>query len=63
MSVISVQLTRHKFKTVHLTAPEASETAFNVLDTLVSAAMKRLAQDVLQAKEPFPPPSTTKLQG
>jgi hypothetical protein len=48
MSVIPVQLTRHKFKTVHLTAREASETAFNVLDTLVSAAVKQLAQDVLQ---------------
>jgi len=48
VSVIPVQLTRHKFKTVHLTAREASETGFNVLDTLVSAAVKQLAQDVLQ---------------
>ena len=32
----------------HLTAREAAETAFNVLDTLVSAAVKQLAQDVLQ---------------
>ena len=48
VSVIPVQLTRHKFKTVHLTAREAAETALNVLDTLVSAAVKQLAQDVLQ---------------
>src|SRR5438067_9984086 len=48
VTVIPVQLNRHKFKTVHLTAREASETAFNVLDTLVSAAVKQLAQDVLQ---------------
>ena len=37
VSVIPVQLTRHKFKTVHLTARGAAETAFNVLDTLVSS--------------------------
>ncbi len=48
VSVIPVQLTKHKFKTVHLTAREASETAFNVLDSLVSSAVKQLAQDVLQ---------------
>ena len=48
VTVIPVQLTRHKFKTVHLTAREAAETGFNVLDTLVSAAVKQLAQDVLQ---------------
>ena len=48
VTVIPVQLTKHKFKTVHLTAREAAETAFNVLDTLVSAAVKQLAQDVLQ---------------
>jgi hypothetical protein len=48
VSVIPVVLNRHKFKTVYLTAREASETAFNVLDTLVSAAVKQLAQDVLQ---------------
>lgn len=48
VSVIPVQLTRHKFKTVHITAGEAAETAFNVLDALVSAAVKQLAQDVLQ---------------
>src|SRR5438105_5972915 len=48
VTVIPVQLNRHKFKTVHLTAREASDTAFNVLDTLVSTAVKQLAQDVLQ---------------
>jgi hypothetical protein len=48
VTVIPVQLDRHKFKTVHVTAREAAETAFNVLDTLVSAAVKQLAQDVLQ---------------
>lgn len=48
VTVISMQLTRHKFKTVHLTARESAETAFNVLDALVLAAAKQLAQDVLQ---------------
>jgi hypothetical protein len=48
VTVIPVQLNRHKFKTVHVTAREASETALNVLDTLVSSAVKQLAQDVLQ---------------
>jgi hypothetical protein len=48
VTVIPVQLDRHKFKTVHVTAREAVETGFNVLDTLVSAAVKQLAQDVLQ---------------
>ena len=48
VTVIPVSLNRHKFKTVHVTAREAAETAFNVLDTLVSAAVKQLAQDVLQ---------------
>jgi hypothetical protein len=48
VSVVPVQLTRHKFKTVHVTAREAAETALNVLDTLVAAAVKQLAQDVLQ---------------
>ena len=48
VSVIPVVLNRHKFKTVHVTAREAAETAFNVLDTLVSSAVKQLAQDVLQ---------------
>ena len=48
VSVIPVQLNKHKFKTVHVTAREASETALNVLETLVSSAVKQLAQDVLQ---------------
>ncbi len=48
VTVIPVQLNKHKFKTVHVTAREASETALNVLDTLVSSAVKQLAQDVLQ---------------
>ena len=48
VSVIPVQLNRHKFKTVHVTAREAAETALNVLETLVSSAVKQLAQDVLQ---------------
>jgi hypothetical protein len=48
VSVIPVQLNRHKFKTVHITAREASETALNVLEILVTSAVKQLAQDVLQ---------------
>ena len=47
VSVIPVQLNRHKYKTVHVTAREASETALNVLETLVASAVKQLAQDVL----------------
>ena len=37
VNVIPVSLNRHKFKTVHVTAREASTTALNVLDTLVSS--------------------------
>lgn len=48
VTVIPVQLNRHKFKTVHVTARESAETALNVLDTLVGSAVKQLAQDVLQ---------------
>ncbi len=48
VTVIPVQLNRHKFKTVHVTAREAAETALNVLETLVASAVKQLAQDVLQ---------------
>src|ERR1051325_6083426 len=48
ISVIPVQLNKHKFKTVHVTAREATETALNVLETLVSSAVKQLAMDVLQ---------------
>jgi hypothetical protein len=42
-----VTLNRHKFKTVHVTAREASETAMDLLDTLVETAAQQLAQDVL----------------
>ena len=48
VTVIPVQLNRHKFKTVHVTARESAETALNVLETLVGSAVKQLAQDVLQ---------------
>ncbi len=48
VTVVPVQLSRHKFKTVHVTAREASETALQVLETLVASAVKQLAQDVLQ---------------
>jgi len=48
VSVIPVQLNRHKYKTVHVTAREAAETALNVLENLVASAVKQLAQDVLQ---------------
>lgn len=48
VTVVPVQLNRHKFKTVHVTAREAAETALNVLETLVASAVKQLAQDVLQ---------------
>ena len=48
IDVAPVQLNRHKYKTVHVTAREASETALNVLETLVGSAVKQLAQDVLQ---------------
>ena len=48
VTVIPVQLSRHKFKTIHVTAREASVTALNVLETLVSSAVKQLATDVLQ---------------
>jgi len=48
ITVIPVQLNRHKYKTVHVTAREAAETALNVLETLVAGAVKQLAQDVLE---------------
>lgn len=48
VTVVPVQLNRHKFKTVHVTAREAASTALNVLETLVASAAKQLAQDVLQ---------------
>ena len=44
--MVPVQLNRHKFKTIHVTAREAAETALNVLDTLVSSAVKQLAQRI-----------------
>jgi hypothetical protein len=47
VTTIPVTLNRHKFKTVHVTAREASETAMDVLDTLVETAAQQLAQDVL----------------
>ena len=48
IDVAPVQLNRHTYTTVHVTAREASETALNVLETLVGSAVKQLAQDVLQ---------------
>ena len=48
IDVAPVTLSRHKFKTVHVTAREAAETALNVLEALVASAVKQLAQDVLQ---------------
>jgi hypothetical protein len=48
VDVVPVQLNRHKFKTVHLTAREAAETSLNVLESLVAGAVNKLAQDVLQ---------------
>ena len=47
VTVVPVTLNRHKYKTVHVTAKESSETALNVLETLVEAAAQQLAQDVL----------------
>jgi len=47
VTVVPVILNRHKFKTVHVTAKEASFTALPVLETLVQSAAKQLAEDVL----------------
>ena len=47
VTTVPVTLNRHKFKTVHVTARENSETAMDVLDTLVEVAAQQLAQDVL----------------
>ena len=47
VTTLPVTLNRHKFKTVHVTAREASETAMDLLDTLVAGAAQQLAQDVL----------------
>ncbi len=47
ITTVPVTLSRHKFKTVHITAREASETAMDALDVLVETAAQQLAQDVL----------------
>jgi len=47
VTVAPVQLNRHKFKTIHVTARENAETSLNVLETLLQSAVKQLAQDVL----------------
>ena len=47
VTTLPVTLDKHKFKTVHVTARESSETAMDLLDVLVSAAAQQLAQDVL----------------
>jgi hypothetical protein len=47
VTVVPVTLSRHKYKTVHVTARESTETALGVLETLVEAAAQQLAQDVL----------------
>jgi P22 coat protein - gene protein 5 len=47
VTTVPVTLNKHKFKTVHVTAREASETAMDLLDTLVATAAQQLAQDVL----------------
>jgi hypothetical protein len=47
ITVVPVVLNRHKYKTVHVTAREAAETALPILDNLVAAAVKQLAEDVL----------------
>ena len=46
-STTSVTLNRHKYKTVHMTALEASTLAVPLLEKLVSTAAQQLAQDVL----------------
>ena len=48
VSVVPVQLTRHKYKTVHTTARENAETALDILENLVGIAIRQLAYDVLQ---------------
>lgn len=45
---VDVILNRHKFKTVHLTAREASQIYGNALDDLVAGAVKQLAEDVVK---------------
>lgn len=46
-STTAVTLNRHKFKTVHMTALEASTLAVPLLEKLVSTAAQQLATDVL----------------
>ncbi len=48
VTVAPVVLNRHKFKTVHVTAREAAETAVPILENLIGSAVKQLAQDVLR---------------
>ena len=52
VTTLPVTLNRHKFKTVHVTAREASETAMDVLDTLVETAAQQLAHGALDLFEP-----------
>jgi hypothetical protein len=47
VKVVPVVLNYHKFKTIHLTAREAASTALNILENLISIAVKQLAEDVL----------------
>ena len=48
VSTVAVTLNKHKFNTVHVSAPENSATAFELLDALVASAAAQLAQDVLK---------------
>jgi hypothetical protein len=57
VTVVPVTLSRHKYKTVHITAKESAEVSLNVLETLVEAAAQQLAQDVL-VETPFSPSQT-----
>ena len=47
ITAVPVVLNRHKYKTVHVTAREAAESAVPILDNLVASAVKQLAEDVL----------------
>jgi len=48
VSTVAVTLNKNKFNTVHVSAPENSATAFELLDALVASAAAQLAQDVLK---------------
>jgi len=48
VTVVPVQLDRHKYKTVHTSARESAETAMSILENLVGIAIRQLANDVLQ---------------